>query len=1143
MVLLKKLAMKKSIITILGLVAIQIQAQTINIKGPEGSGQFGKTVTVLTNGNYVVTDPLYDDGGFVDVGAVYLYNGSTHALISTLKGSTANDQVGNAGVTALSNSNFVVSSTYWTNGTAVKAGAVTWGNGISGVSGVVSSSNSLVGSTTNDQVGSGGITVFANSGNYLVFSTSWDNGMATDAGAVTWGSGISGVSGVLSSSNSLVGSTTNDQVGISKITILNNDNYLVISPTWQNGSASNAGAVTWGNGSTGVTGIVSNNNSIVGSTIDDRVGNGGVTGLSNGNYVVNSPNWSNGTLTNAGAVTWANGLTGLSGEINSSNSLVGDNADDNVGYIGTTALTNGNYVVSSINCHNGTIVNAGAATWTNGNTGISGFINISNSLVGGAAKDGVGSKIIALNNGNYVVCSPNWDNGAVVNAGAATWADGTTGKQGLINAGNSLVGIKANDYVGTGATALSNGYYVVQSPNWDNGSIVDAGAATWCNGTISTTGNITSSNSLVGGHINDHVGNAITSVGRNNACNYVVSSPNWTNGNATDAGAVTWCGGYFGKTGYITDYNSLVGTISNDYVGMFGVTPLSNGDYVVNSAYCNIGGVAQAGAITLGLGMSGITGNVSINNSLVGSHSYDFENFGIKNIIPLNNGNYIVANPYWDNGSKVDAGAVTYGYWGEQIHSEINSTNSLMGETAHDNIGGARPFSGIELLSNGDYVIQSPFLRNGVVVGAVTWGNRTSRIAGTIMDCNSIIGTSTPPPALFGSLLDCSYNDINTYFIVGRPADNTVIICKPTNTALLPNSPETIMAIVDGINPIPFITSDGCHIIATLTPNGTSPAEGITEVKIWIESTVPTYLGVPFVARHYQITPTENAGTATAAVTLYFTQQEFDDFNNHEGSILNLPTDGGDASGKANLRICKYPGRSNNGNNGNGFPGTYLGTPELIDPDDADIVWNSNLNRWEVSFDVTGFSGFIVQTKPAIIIPVQLLNFSAALSKNDILVRWNVTNEINAKNFEVERSTDGRNFITVGTVAANNTSGEHSYTYTDAGSALLNTSTLYYRLKQTDMDGRYSNSQTVVLHLTKGNSIAVYPNPVTNITTLSFSNAALLGTPAVLTDMLGKRVKQIIISNYHQRVDMSNLSNGVYLLKLTDGSIVKLIKN
>jgi Repeat of unknown function (DUF5650) len=193
-------------------------AQQTNINGPAGSGQFGFSVTVLANGNFVVTDPAFDDGATPDVGAVYLYNGSTYALISTLKGSSPNDSVGSNGVLALGNGNFVVISTKWDNGAATNAGAVTFGNGTTGVSGVVSSSNSLVGSSINDNVGSGGVLDpivmgVLRTGNYIVRSPLWDNGAATNAGAITWGNANTGISGVLSSSNSLVGSSANDNVG------------------------------------------------------------------------------------------------------------------------------------------------------------------------------------------------------------------------------------------------------------------------------------------------------------------------------------------------------------------------------------------------------------------------------------------------------------------------------------------------------------------------------------------------------------------------------------------------------------------------------------------------------------------------------------------------------------------------------------------------------------------------------------------------------------------------------------------------------------------------------------------------------------------------------------------------------------------
>ncbi len=69
------------------------------------------------------------------------------------------------------------------------------------------------------------------------------------------------------------------------------------------------------------------------------------------------------------------------------------------------------------------------------------------------------------------------------------------------------------------------------------------------------------------------------------------------------------------------------------------------------------------------------------------------------------------------------------------------------------------------------------------------------------------------------------------------------------------------------------------------------------------------------------------------------------------------PTGPGDVAGISNLRITQ-----NHGTSGSGIPGTYTGTKELIDPADASIVWNATASRWEITFTVTGFSGFFVHT-------------------------------------------------------------------------------------------------------------------------------------------------------------------------------------
>jgi hypothetical protein len=147
---------------------------------PAPGDHFGAAVVALSTGNVVITSP-FDNAGGTGAGAVYLFNGTTGALISTLVGSHAGDHIGSGGVTALSDGNYLVSSPDWTNGPAADLGAVTWGSGTAGVSGAVSAKNSLVGSTANDQVGGGGVTVL-NNGNYVVTSPDWTNGAAASAG-------------------------------------------------------------------------------------------------------------------------------------------------------------------------------------------------------------------------------------------------------------------------------------------------------------------------------------------------------------------------------------------------------------------------------------------------------------------------------------------------------------------------------------------------------------------------------------------------------------------------------------------------------------------------------------------------------------------------------------------------------------------------------------------------------------------------------------------------------------------------------------------------------------------------------------------------------------------------------------------------
>src|SRR5436190_17526978 len=106
---------------------------------------------------------LWDNGTTQDVGAVTFGSptAGVHGTISaanSLIGSHADDRVGaglnGLSVMALTNGNYIVRAPSWDNGTIVDAGTVAFGSGTTGIAGTIDATNSLVGSHTKDFVGS-----------------------------------------------------------------------------------------------------------------------------------------------------------------------------------------------------------------------------------------------------------------------------------------------------------------------------------------------------------------------------------------------------------------------------------------------------------------------------------------------------------------------------------------------------------------------------------------------------------------------------------------------------------------------------------------------------------------------------------------------------------------------------------------------------------------------------------------------------------------------------------------------------------------------------------------------------------------------------------------------------------------------------
>ena len=152
---------------------------------------------------------------------------------------------------------------------------------------------------------------------------------------MTWARADTGIVGLVSISNSLVGDVQLERVG-TEAAPLSNGNAVVSTRAWHD----QTGAVTWINGETGRIGTVSAQNSLIGSVSFE--GLGFVTALNgSGNYLVADEDWNNAS----GAVAWGNGRSGIVGEISAANALVGTEPLAVVGHSVTT-VGNGNAVAT-----------------------------------------------------------------------------------------------------------------------------------------------------------------------------------------------------------------------------------------------------------------------------------------------------------------------------------------------------------------------------------------------------------------------------------------------------------------------------------------------------------------------------------------------------------------------------------------------------------------------------------------------------------------------------------------------------------------------------------------------------------------------------------------------------------------------------
>jgi Secretion system C-terminal sorting domain len=325
-----------------------------------------------------------------------------------------------------------------------------------------------------------------------------------------------------------------------------------------------------------------------------------------------------------------------------------------------------------------------------------------------------------------------------------------------------------------------------------------------------------------------------------------------------------------------------------------------------------------------------------------------------------------------------------------------------------------------------------------------------------------------------------------------------------------------------------YIDTASCSPITAIVPSGTNPISGIIKVCVNRIDTVPVISGIPYVQRFYDIEPLVNPSATTSSVTLYYTQEEFDNYNLVAGGFPKLPVSASDASGIANIKIEQDHEFSLTGE-----PGTYSGATVYINPDDYKIVWNVTASRWEITFDVTGFSGFFISTAVNVL-PVTLVDFFARENNGAVTTYWNTSTEINTSYFEIQRSRDGVNFSKIGKVNALNYSNGAQYNFKDINP---NTGANYYRLVIVDDDGKKKYSAVIVVTLNNFSEIeiSVAPNPAVKNTNISVTGKLNGKINIQILDINGRKVADVFEGKvtsglFKTNLNVEQLPKGLYII-------------
>jgi hypothetical protein len=183
------------------------------------------------------------------------------------------------------------------------------------------------------------------------------------------------------------------------------------------------------------------------------------------------------------------------------------------------------------------------------------------------------------------------------------------------------------------------------------------------------------------------------------------------------------------------------------------------------------------------------------------------------------------------------------------------------------------------------------------------------------------------------------------------------------------------------------------------------------------------------------------------------------------------------------------------------------------------------------------FSPFAIGGSSAVALPVELFSFNTVCESDYVQVNWTTASEINNKSFELYKSDNAIDWSLIHTTdGQGDKATETDYSFKDMDKKFA-----YYRLKDIDFDGIENWSQIIFADCkSNASKTEIYPNPAQDFIKVIFPFEE--NTTLYILSMEGKILKSLPLLSKNNLINISDLSEGIYLIELSNKTLIKRVK-